>query len=87
MHRLLFKILFPENSVVQLKYGYVQKIIRLYFSLYFFSVNVLCNDQLLHHIEANQFLDSPEYESTSRLDEKFKVSFTRKTICAAPCSS
>ena len=36
-------------------------------------VNVLCNDQLLQYIEANQFLDSPEYESTSRIDEKFKV--------------
>ena len=39
----------------------------------FSSVNVLCNMQFLHHIQDKQFLDSPEFESTSNAEEKFQV--------------
>ncbi|KAK3860435.1 hypothetical protein Pcinc_033514 [Petrolisthes cinctipes] len=46
------------------------------------NVNVMADNQFLHSINAMQFLDSPEFESSrASLEDKFKVSIIAATSC------
>ncbi|XP_074661999.1 popeye domain-containing protein 3-like [Tubulanus polymorphus] len=45
------------------------------------SVSVMSNNQFLHHIHEKQFLDSPEFESTTTGEEKYQVTI----IAVGPC--
>lgn len=45
-------------------------------------VNVLSGNHFLHHIQAKEFLDSPEFESSrTGVEEKFKVTIVATTCC------
>ncbi|GIY24413.1 popeye domain-containing protein 3 [Caerostris extrusa] len=48
------------------------------------KANVISGQHFLHQIQANEFLDSPEFESSrSGVEEKFKVSIIATTPCRA----
>ncbi|KAK2159154.1 hypothetical protein LSH36_157g02011 [Paralvinella palmiformis] len=49
------------------------------------TVNVLSNGQFLHQIQERQFLDSPEFESSTHGEDKFHVSIIAATPCRYIC--
>ncbi len=46
------------------------------------KANVLNEKTFLHHVHAGQFLDSPEFESSTAAEDTFKVTYSYNSIQA-----